>query len=88
MACSLSRPSTQRLTFVIVKQQSTGRYYFRSLHASSSLENFRRENFRKVSVVTKITKILYYENLEPYGISRLTVVSRGAKKKQAYAMNQ
>ena len=31
--------------------------YSRSLHASLTLENFRRENFRKVSVVTKITKI-------------------------------
>ena len=50
-------------------QEGNTENYFRSLHASSSLENFRRENFRKVSVVTKIMKILYYENLEPYGIS-------------------
>ena len=29
---------------------------------------FRKKYFRNLHVITKITKILYYENLEPYGI--------------------
>ena len=29
---------------------------------------FRKKYFRNLNVITKITKILYYENLEPYGI--------------------
>ena len=73
MACSLS-PSADSASDLCnckaaVHRKGNTENYFRSLHASSSLENFRRENFRKVSVVTKITKILYYENLEPYGIT-------------------
>ena len=40
--------------------------YSRSLHASSTMEIFLRENFCKVSVATKITKIFYYENLALY----------------------
>ena len=33
--------------------------YSRSLHHLLTLEKFRRENFRKVSIVTKITKFFY-----------------------------
>ena len=37
-------------------QEGNTENYSRSLYASSTLENFRRENFHKVSVVTKIMK--------------------------------
>ena len=33
---------------------------------------FRKKYFRNLHVITKITKILYYENLEPYGMSHAT----------------
>ena len=33
-----------------------------------SIKYFRKYNFRNDHVVTKITKIFYYENLELYGI--------------------
>ena len=38
-------------------------------------------------ILLKHNRSLYHSYLPPYG-SRLTVVSRGAKKKQAYATNQ
>ena len=41
--------------------------YSKSLRASSTLENFHREYFCKISVVTKIIKIFNYENLALYG---------------------
>ena len=31
------------------------------------IQNFRKYNFRNDHVITKITKIFYYENLELYG---------------------
>ena len=31
---------------------------------------FRKKYFRSLHVIMKITKILYYENLEPYGNSK------------------
>ena len=34
---------------------------------------FHKKYFRNLHVITKITKILYYENLEPYGIALLVM---------------
>ena len=52
-------------------QEGNTESYSRSLRASSTLENFRREYFRKFSVITKIMKIFSYKNLAPYGINSL-----------------
>ena len=74
MVCNLA--ACLRPTFVIVMdkplldsnpQEGNTESYSRSLRASSTLENFRREYFHKFSVVMKITKIFSYENLALYG---------------------
>ena len=74
-AAYLRRPTFAR-TFVIVMdkllldsspQEGNIESYSRSLRASSTLENFCREYFRKFSVKL-ITKIFSYENLALYGI--------------------
>ena len=39
-----------------------------------SIKYFHKHNFRNDHVVTKITKIFYYENLELYGICSLKMV--------------
>ena len=49
-------------------QEGNTKSYSRNLRASSTLENFCREYFRKFSIITKITKIFSYENLALYGI--------------------
>ena len=73
MACNFVvclRP-TQRLTFVIVNLSSTAVYrkiIQKVVPEFSTLENFRRENFHKVSVVMKIMKFFNYENLALYGM--------------------
>ena len=37
------------------------------LFTAHQILNFRKKNFRRVDIVTKITKFFYYENLELYG---------------------
>jgi len=45
--------------------------YNTELFTAHQILNFRKKNFCRVDIVTKITKIFYYENLELYGISML-----------------
>ena len=77
MACNFtvcSRP-TQRLTFVIVNLSLTAvhRKVIQKVIPEVFMHlqpgNFRRETFRKVSVVTKIIKMFNYENLALYDMS-------------------
>ena len=49
-------------------QEGNSGSYSRSLRVSSTLENFRREYFCKISVVTKITKNFSYKILVLYDI--------------------
>ena len=42
------------------------------IHNIMTIENFCKYNFHNDHVITKITKIFYYENLEPYGIGQAT----------------
>ena len=50
-------PADARLTLCLVPKVSI-----------DSTKYFRKHNFRNDHVVTKITKIFYYENLELYGM--------------------
>jgi len=50
--------------------------YNTELFTAHQILNFRKKNFRRVDIITKMMKIFYYENLELYGIWYLIVIMR------------
>ena len=58
-----------------------------SPYLAKDMDLLERVQIRATKLVMGVIKLSYESRLKSLG-SRLTVVSRGAKKKQAYATNQ